>query len=276
MDIVPVPASEQTIAKYAAYLARRLAPSSVKQYLNIIRILHLECGMEHPYAESWYVKTTLKGIERVKGCTVHRKTPITPQVLLMMRTKLDLSCVKHKVFWAACLVMFFSLLRRSNLFQDNGAFDPEKQLTREDFVIEDNNVTLVVRWSKTIQRKEKVLKIVLPLLPEHKLCPVAAVIDMFRALGARPSRSQAFPLKGSDFNKQVKVLTSQLEGSYSSHSFRRGGATWNVMCGVPSEIVKIMGDWASTCYLRYVDQIPEKVINRYRCLVATKLPNTPA
>ena len=56
MDIVPVPASEQTIAQYAAYLARRLKPDSVKQYLNIIRILHLECGEKHPYKDSWYVK----------------------------------------------------------------------------------------------------------------------------------------------------------------------------------------------------------------------------
>lgn len=166
MDIVPVPASEQTIAQYAAYLARRLKPDSVKQYLNIIRILHLECGEKHLYKDSWYVKTTLNGIEKCKGCEPARKTPIDPKVLLLIRKELNLSCVDDCVFWAACMVLFFGLLRRSNLFQDDGTFDPSRQLTRDSVVITDQNcVTIVVSWSKTIQRREKTLTIKLPVLP---------------------------------------------------------------------------------------------------------------
>ena len=88
-----MPASEQTIAQYAAYLARCLKPSSVKQYLNIIRILHLECGHPHPFKDSWYVKT-LMGIEKAKGCVVHRKTPVTPDILLLIKRGLNLSCVE--------------------------------------------------------------------------------------------------------------------------------------------------------------------------------------
>ncbi|KAK7089168.1 hypothetical protein V1264_024786 [Littorina saxatilis] len=52
MDIMPVPVNEQTVAQYAAYLARRLKPSSIKQYINIIRILHLESGLPHPFKDS--------------------------------------------------------------------------------------------------------------------------------------------------------------------------------------------------------------------------------
>ena len=48
--IVPVPASDVTVAKYAAFLAQR--PSSVKQYLNIIRLLHLECNLDNLCADS--------------------------------------------------------------------------------------------------------------------------------------------------------------------------------------------------------------------------------
>ena len=40
LNILPVPVSDVAVAKYAAYLARRLKPSSVKQFLNIISTVH--------------------------------------------------------------------------------------------------------------------------------------------------------------------------------------------------------------------------------------------
>ena len=69
MNINPVPVDEKTAAQYAAYLARWLKPISKTQYLNIIHILHLECGQPSPAQDSWYVKTT-KDIEKVKGSEV--------------------------------------------------------------------------------------------------------------------------------------------------------------------------------------------------------------
>ena len=58
-ELPPVPASEKLISLYAVFLARRLKPASVKQYLNIIRILHLECGYVNPIKDSSLVKSTL-------------------------------------------------------------------------------------------------------------------------------------------------------------------------------------------------------------------------
>ena len=39
---------------------------------------------------------------------------------------------------------------------------------------------------------------------------------------------------------------------YGSHSLRRGGASFCFMCGVPSEIIKILGNWKSDSYLKYL------------------------
>ncbi|KAK7464563.1 hypothetical protein BaRGS_00037873 [Batillaria attramentaria] len=109
MNIQPVPVSETTIAQYAAFLARKLQPTSVAQYLNIVRLLHLECGKPHPFDESWLVKSTLRGIEKVKGCAPNRKAPMTPQLLLQLKKKLNLArppdcflgCDLSDVFWTA-------------------------------------------------------------------------------------------------------------------------------------------------------------------------------
>jgi hypothetical protein len=32
---------------------------------------------------------------------------------------------------------------------------------------------------------------------------------------------------------------------YSSHSFRRGGATWTFSSNIPSELIQLYGDWSS-------------------------------
>ena len=39
---------------------------------------------------------------------------------------------------------------------------------------------------------------------------------------------------------------------YSSHSFRRGGATWAFSSNIPSELIQLYGDWSSDAYKTYL------------------------
>lgn len=274
MKISPVPISEQAVAQYAAFLARRLKPASVRQYMNIIRILHLECNFANPCADSWYLKMTLKGIEKAKGTEVVRKQPVTPQMLLQMKNKVNFSSACDFVFWAASLIMFFALLRKSNLFgTDSEGFRKEKHLTRECVRVADDgsHVSVICKWSKTNQTGARVNCVNLPALPNHPLCPVTAVRDMFRVLGPAAPESQAFPMTGPAFNKKFRALVGG-SSTVSSHSLRRGGATWALSCGTPGEIVKVMGDWKSVCYLVYLDQLPNSVLDHYRRTFGSRLP----
>jgi hypothetical protein len=79
MGYEPVPVKEQTVCQYAAYLACRLKYQSIKQYLNIIRILHKEAGFPNPLDNNWILETTLQGIAKYKGKEIKRKLPITPK-----------------------------------------------------------------------------------------------------------------------------------------------------------------------------------------------------
>ena len=168
------PVTDVTVAQYAAYLVRRLKPNFTRQYLNIIRSLHLECGLRNPAQDSSYVKTTLRGTEKQKGCESRRKTPMSPAVLLAIKRKLNLSTKVDCTFWAACLVMLlFRLLRRSNLFQDGAGSDGSKQLRRDCLVVCDPLfLTVIVKWTKTIQTRECKLTTNLPALPNHPSCAV--------------------------------------------------------------------------------------------------------
>lgn len=59
-----LPMSPQSLCRYAVYLAQRLDYSSIPKYLNILRILHLECSMDNPLKDNWFLNTVLKGIKQ--------------------------------------------------------------------------------------------------------------------------------------------------------------------------------------------------------------------
>ena len=40
--------------------------------------------------------------------------------------------------------------------------------------------------------------------------------------------------------------------SFSGHSFRRGGASFAVQDGVLGELIKVVGDWTSDAYYKYM------------------------
>lgn len=286
MNIPPVPIDDRTVCLYAVYLARRLKPSSIRQYLNIVRLIHLECGYANPCKDNWMLKATLMGIDRLLGKESNSKLPVNPVILYKIKAVLNFNNSADVVFWAACLVMFYGLFRKNNLFPDSvEKFNGEKQFMRKDFVISHTWIEISVRWSKTIQYKQRSYIVKLPLMYSHPLCPVSALVQAFQVSQPAEQDFPAFPdmsrinskmpLTGSKFNLKLKQCLQKAGLPYanlSSHSFRRGGAVWALGCGVPGEIVKYMGDWKSTAYLKYLDQIPEDVVDYYRKKFACNLP----
>ena len=59
MDIRPVPISVTDLGRYIAFLAPRLCFSSVRQYLNAVRLMHLEAGLPNPLINNWYVTSII-------------------------------------------------------------------------------------------------------------------------------------------------------------------------------------------------------------------------
>ena len=104
-DITPVPLSQDFVCRYTAFLSERLSYNSIKQYINVVRILHLEAGHVNPFI-SWHIDTLLKGTKRVLGVSIKQKLPITVDILRRMFTLVVLSCPLDVTFWASCLVAF--------------------------------------------------------------------------------------------------------------------------------------------------------------------------
>ena len=110
--------------------------------------------------------------------------------------------------------MFFGLFRKANLFAKQ-KFDADKHFTRDSFVLNaDCSLTICVRWSKTIQCREREIRVTLPALHPHPLCPVSAVCQALRAAVHQFPKAPAFPMSGAVFDKKLKAVT-QGEGNLS-------------------------------------------------------------
>ena len=121
-----------------------------------------------------------------------------------------------------------------------------------------------IKWSKTIQCGERVLQTQIPLLKNHPLCPVNALVNAFShtkyASADGPAfvvynKSKFIPYSPIKFVHQLRGLLSLIglpAKEYSGHSFRRGSASWAIQNGIPGEIIKILGDWKSDGYLAYL------------------------
>ena len=71
------------------------------------------------------------------------------------------------------------MLRRANVLTTRQSFDKSKYLTKKDLIFHPWGVKVVIRWTKTIQFKERTLVIPLARIPNSTLCPVQAIFNAF-------------------------------------------------------------------------------------------------
>ena len=93
------------------------------------------------------------------------------------------------VAWTSLLLGFYMFLRKSNLVPDTmDSFDKDQQFCRSDLNLLglDKAMMCEIRWSKTIQHKQKILRL-LALPAENKaICPVFLVHYMVNIIPVEP------------------------------------------------------------------------------------------
>ncbi|CAG2231697.1 unnamed protein product [Mytilus edulis] len=132
--------------------------------------------------------------------------------------------------------------------------DSSKCLHRENISVFEDYLLVQFRWSKTIQFGERVLEIPIVKNLSSPLCAFSAFKAMcakFPALASSPaflvlSGRKTKPVSYNMLQNFLKNIVEKIgldPTQYSSHSFRRGGATWAFQCGVSSELIQLQGDW---------------------------------
>ena len=261
----PLPADCKTMCLYAQFLSRSFqSVQSIRNYISGVKVLHLLLDLDYT-AESFQLHLLLKGIAKLNPHIPRKAFPITPTILSEFFKLLDLRKSKDATCWCLFLIMFFLMARKSNMVPlSANDFDPVKHLLRQDVMVSDNLLVVSLKWSKTNQLGDRLLKIPLLSIPGSCLCPVKAFRHMV-SLHTLPGSSPAFSLWNSNglsvpmtYSDLMFVLKSLILQSgrnpalYSSHSFRRGGCSWAFKSRVPSELIQIHGDWMSDAYKEYL------------------------
>ena len=86
------------VCRYVAYLAMTHTYSSIKQYLNVVRLLHVCGGLSNPLTNQTMLQAVMKGVRRIKGDTPKRKPPMTLDIVRTLRKKLNLIRLLHHVY----------------------------------------------------------------------------------------------------------------------------------------------------------------------------------
>lgn len=198
------------------------------------------------------------------GLATNQKHPISALILRQFKSRLDITRPADAAVWCLFTVAFFSFLRKSNLTVPSlTAFDTDRHLCRCDLKFTQNGAVLRIKWSKTLQNKDRLLFVPLPRIPGSDLCPVSAISHYFTLVPAPasapffclPHHGTLRPLTHAVFTEAVKSLISQIglnPSDFSPHSFRRGGATFAFQAGVPERLIQRHGDWRSDAYQRYL------------------------
>ena len=161
---------------------------------------------------------------------------------------------KHSICFA-----FLFFLRLSNILpHTTSGFDVSRHLCVGDIIFSSLGATIVVKWSKTIEDRVSTATVAIPYLSNSLLCPIIALKTML-SLRAPQTNELWFQLQSdghwkvltdSVVRKHLKHVYAilQLPRSLTFHDFRRWGATWAFLRGVPIQQIQAQGTWSFLVY----------------------------
>ena len=260
---MPLPTTIETVCLYVTHLTRTVCYNTIVQYVSAVWSLHKYLGYAFPDPDNFLLQSTIKGAKRLLGVSTNPALPLTPGNMLSIYRNLDMTIKSDVKFWCALSLSFRCLLRVSHLTNS------PHQLLVKDVVFHNQGMDIYMRSSKTIQYKERVNKI--PVIKSSSvLCPV----NILRQYISSSKRGDGDPLFGYSYNRYNSRLKTActdigLKGHFSTHSVRRGSATY-LSSFLPIHEVKTYGDWKSWAVLLYLADSYESRLDKDK-LVAEEL-----
>ena len=138
----------------------------------------------------------------------------------------------------------------------------------KDIVWTAEGMDVYIRSSKTIQFRERTIVVPVLVSPNSLLCP-CRFLHSYMAWAMLKPEDLLFPYTYNMFASRLQRLCKQagLVGVYSTHSLRRGAATF-LSKFLPLHDVKAYGDWKSWAVLLYISdnyanrRLKDKVVAR--------------
>lgn len=278
-----LPCSMDTILLYMQFLSRTFkSVTSIENYVSGVKMLHYFNNQAFPDLKNQFqYRLLIKGLNKINLHTVKQALPITPEILIQIFNIMDFNSESESVFWCLLLTAVLIFARIGNILpKSQKAINVNKHLLARDIITNEVGLIVFLKHSKTNQAAKKIVTIPISSKPGSPLDPLSAYNHMKSFQTHVSPATPAFSYKSKDkvvsftTSKFTKVLRNKLntlgynEHLYSNHSVRRGGCSWSFRAGVPSELIKLQGQWSSSCYLRYLEfstetklSITQKMLN---------------
>ena len=250
-------------------LDQDFSPSNIVNYMAGIRSQFILYGLDTTPFKDERIHLFQKSLTYTRPLCPRTGYIITTEVLtniLMVSASLEFPII-FKALYTFC---FFSFLRLSNLLPHSRvSFDPTRHLCRGDLIFSSDTITVIIKWSKTIQNRKNTTTICIPALGNSPLCPFTAMCLMLTNIPGCPNDplfqipvgTTYVPLTDSVARKHLKKVATVLKvpSPLTFHLFRKSGTTWAFHHGVPLQQIMLHGTWTSDCVWRYVSTLPQHI-----------------
>lgn len=240
----------------------KLKWTTIKLYLAGIRYHYIKSGGSNPLIAMDRLQYIIRGIKRTQNQSVRRRLPITIQLLHqicgVLKTGL-FSLYIDQTVKCMCITAFYGFLRCSEFTVS--AMQPNFLCIKDVVFSKDKSAfTLFLASSKTDPFRNGVT---LYFFQTKSLCPVECMYDYIVNFRKQHMNSDA-PLfvddKNQPFNRDVFIsclrrilsLLGYSASDYCGHSFRIGASTTAAAAGIEDHMIKMLGRWNSSSYLRYI------------------------
>ena len=251
---------------YLEYLpTNNVSVNMIANHVSAVRANFVILGLSYHIWDHPSIKYFQKSIK------INRPLAPTVRNIIDIHTLTDMvnhceSLYLGPIFKSVFLIAFFGFLRLSNISPHSvAAFDPSRHLTTSDVIFTSKFLKIIIKWSKTLQTRDKVQVISLPRLKGSPICPHRALkqaLKIYKPLPASPlfqyKTVQGWqPLTDSKIRKVLTHVNSLLglpPHFYTFHSFRRSAATLAYNANIPLQQIKHHGSWASDCVWTYIQK----------------------
>jgi hypothetical protein len=277
------PASLHTLCLWITHLAsppRHLGLGTCRVYLAAVVNRHADMGLISPLTDAPPLLDRLfAGIKRATTQLTKPKLPITTAVLQDMRPHVNLRDFRDSLLWAMMWTATAGLLRISE-FTTRSGLDPQsdRTLRTQQLTLYDHSGrSLTLPQAGALRSASTTIRYAVIHLDASKTDPLRMGADIIisapdalqallnysaRCQSRAPSPSTPLfhfqdgaPANRNWLMKQVNkllVLIGREPKSYSSHSFRKGGAVSLQERGVEDSIIRRSGRWKSDAFHLYL------------------------
>ena len=228
----------------------------IANYVSAIKANFVLYDLPHTVLEHLKIKYFLKAIKNNRPMSIRSHNIISIHRLAQISSACS-DMTFGSVYRAVFLMGFFAFLRLSNLTPHAiASFDCTRHLTGEDIYFTKKIVKVLIKWSKTMQTRDKVQCLSLPKLKNALLCPYRALRSLYKLyhMSASTSLFQIktaqgwIPLTDSRVRKtlqSINVVLGLSPAFLTFHDFRRSGTTFAHASPVPIQDIKRHGTWSS-------------------------------